>query len=181
MDFKMVSAGFIILVLLLTGCGSETSSFAEYASIQKIDNAKETVRYGMSREDAEKVLGTGKEVQFGHNYSHGVKVHYREDKVVGIMFDQEAAEVYETTKGVKIGMSKSEIKEIYRDQPFSDGPYNLGYLYDPETKSFLGKDSLFNKTEEEMKQFIMVDFQFDKDDLAYRISLMDQHMLQLGR
>ncbi|MGZ7440546.1 hypothetical protein [Paenibacillus sp. TH7-28] len=62
----------------------------------------------MSREDAEKILGTGKrQMKFLYTYQDGVTMYYRNDLVAGVGIAKEAKARYETAGGARIGLHYS--------------------------------------------------------------------------
>lgn len=102
-----------IVLLILAGCSSssgvirsaemEPDTFSEQdMAIYKADNSKERISYGMSRKDAEKVLGTGNEgLPNSYTYESGVSVLYREDKAVAITLRVNTEGIYRTARGTR--------------------------------------------------------------------------------
>jgi len=80
--------GILVLLFLvvLAACGSAKSSVsAEDLSIVKLDKEKEIVSYGMSREEVDKVLGSGEDDKLMPpfiNYDSGVSAIFRSGKIV---------------------------------------------------------------------------------------------------
>lgn len=113
----------LLFLILLTACGSSKSGLTvDDLAIVKVDDQKAVIKYGMSRADSEKVLGKGEKMTIGDSftYNSGVRIMYRNDKVAGISLTDESADAYETVSGLKIGMLKDEIKEVYGDQHQGD-------------------------------------------------------------
>lgn len=149
----------------------------------KVDDSKTKVVYGMIRADAEKVLGTGEKSSFGYDYEHGVKLLYRDDKVTGIILDEETKGVYEAIGGTKIGMLKSEVTEIYGEGYLTEkaGNTNLRYYYDTVKKSFLKEEELAKDNEEDYEKVLGVFIEFDDNGYVDRISLTDHRMAMFLR
>lgn len=170
----------ILIALMLSGCTAEGSSShlsKEDLSIKKVEGGKSKVEYGMSRSDVEKVLGTGEKSTMGFfTYGNGVTIMYRNDKVAGISLDKEAADKYQTPK-IKIGMLKSEVKEVYGEENILlEANANLDYAYDIKTGAFLTQESKPKGSAEEMEEVYLVSVMFDDDGYAERIMLLDQRM-----
>lgn len=168
----------VVLLLLLAGCGNSNNAITvDDLSIHKVGDSKSKVTYGMSRDDAEKVLGRGKGEGFGSwfTYNSGVQIMYREDKVAGIALREESAGTYETSKGAKVGMLKDELKKIYGDNYLGDHERNLDYAYDTVNKKFL-KESESPKTQEENEKTYVISAVFDDNGYAQTIMLLDRRM-----
>ncbi|BBI32671.1 hypothetical protein [Cohnella abietis] len=133
-----------VLVLLITvavGCSGGSSFKPNTFSssdmcIVKINN-KSKVCYGDSRSQAEKVLGSGTKSPFGYEYDFGVKLAFRDDKIVFLSFDEDAKGVYRTARGAKIGMLNSDVKKLYGNKYSGEDGIYLGYFYDSKDKKFI--------------------------------------------
>lgn len=179
MRFKGLVLLFSV-ILILAGCGSKSGLSKNDIGIRKIEDPNAKVVYGMSRADAEKVLGKGEQMGIGYNYENGVRAYFREDKVVGVSLDDAANGIFETISGAEIGMLESEFKKIYGDKFVDDGG-NLGYFYNTKTESFSTKGVPKASSEEEAEQIFVIDVRFDENGYADRISLLDHLMGQLGK
>lgn len=77
-------------VLLTTGCGAAETAFESNIFSEKdmcavkVEDSKARVCYGISREEAENVVGTtAEEDDYGNlSYEGGIQLFYREDEVV---------------------------------------------------------------------------------------------------
>ncbi|MGG1613533.1 hypothetical protein [Paenibacillus phoenicis] len=174
MNTKGIYALIFILFLLLSGCNSGNAGGITISdiSIHKIGDTKSKVSYGMSRSEAEKVLGAGEKGAFGYEYESGVTIMYRDDKVVGIVLNKDAA--YENPN-LKIGMLKDELKKIYGNDFLLETPLNLDYAYDSINKTYLNESSPAISQEEAEKVYV-VSVMFDENGYANRIMLLDQRM-----
>lgn len=77
----------VLFLFVLTACAdSKDGVTTKDLAIQKVNDHKAIVEYGMSRADAEEVLGKGEDKDIANSvmYSSGVRIMYREDKVAGI-------------------------------------------------------------------------------------------------
>ncbi|TDL70426.1 hypothetical protein E2R58_15205 [Paenibacillus amylolyticus] len=103
-----------VLLIVLTACGSKTSSITK-DDIEIVNvHTKEKVSYGMSRVEAEKVLGKGEMgSENNFDYEKGVEITYKDDKVISIGLGKDSDGIFETSHGLKIGMLGSEITELY--------------------------------------------------------------------
>lgn len=148
---------FTLFLVMLAGCNQEkkfepdTFSKADLAIIKE-DDQKFKVSYGMSRSDVEKLLGAPKKDSINSrisNYDFGVQVMYRNDMVAGIMLDTDSKEIYKTARGVSVGMTKEQIKEVYGSK-YARDEHNLDYIYDSKNKRFT--EELPEKEKEELEQ-----------------------------
>ncbi|NQX43786.1 hypothetical protein HQN87_00455 [Paenibacillus tritici] len=168
----------LLFLFVLTACGSsEDGLTVKDLAIHKSNDDKVVVQYGMSRADAEKVLGTGEDMKIGHTftYSDGVKIMYREDKVAGIYLTEESKDVYETAQGMKIGMPKDDFKKKYGDQYVADLEKNLDYAYDTDSKQYV-KEAEWAKNFEDSTKIYLISMMFDSDGTAQTILLTDRQM-----
>lgn len=183
MKFKSLVV-LICAIFLLGGCGSKSGLSKEDIGIRKIDDPKAKVEYGMSREDAEKILGAGKrQMKFLYTYQDGVTIYYRDDVVAGVGIAEEAKARYETAGGARIGMLNSEFQEIYGDQVASskDGSHLL-YYYDSDKKLFSTDEEPPKKaTEEEARSIFTIYARTDDRGYVETITLCDLPIAQLGR
>lgn len=182
MRFKSL---IVLLLVVLVGCGSGAKDgiSVDDLAIVKVDDENQVVKYGMSRAEAEKVLGKGEKVKNLKNYfkyNSDVMIMYRNEKVVGISIGEETADSYQTSNGLKIGMLKDEIKEIYGSQHLGDNESNLDYAYDSVNKKFLDGSS-YPDTLEENQKIYMISAMFDEDGYAYTIMLLDRQMAMQGK
>ncbi|UQZ36981.1 hypothetical protein C2I18_27680 [Paenibacillus sp. PK3_47] len=173
--------GFLALLfiaLLITACGSSNGGLTtKDLAIRKVDDSKAVVSYGMSRADAESVLGEGEQLDIGDSfsYSSGVKVMYREDEVAGIYLTEGSEEAYETVDGARIGMNKDAVKGIYGDNYLSDLERNLDYAYDSDNKQFL-KEKEWAKTFEDDTKIYLISAFLDGEGSISTIMLTDRKM-----
>ncbi|MNW47390.1 hypothetical protein [Fontibacillus panacisegetis] len=182
----MKSKSFVLLlsiIFILVGCNSKSGLSKSDIGIKKADDNKTKVVYGMSRVDAEKILGIGEKSSFGYDYEHGVKVLYRDDKVAGVILDEETKGIYDAIGGTKIGMLKSEVTEIYGEGYLSEeaGNTNLRYYYDTVKKSFLKEEELAKDNEEDYEKVLALFIEFDDNGYVDRISLTDHRMAMFLR
>lgn len=175
MRFKILSLLGVMFMLIITGCGSASSFSENDMGIRKVDDTKLKVQYDMSRSDAEKVLGVGEKTKLGFQYDSGVLIQYRDNKVAGIVLDEESTNIYETLSEVETGFLKDETMNIYGDEYVSSGR-DLTYFYDTSTNSFIGQDEIHKETEEETEEIFVITVTFDDNGYANRIMLMDQRM-----
>ncbi|WP_151735699.1 hypothetical protein [Paenibacillus tengchongensis] len=168
----------LFLVLLLTACGSSDGGFStKDLAIQKVGDDQAVVRYGMSRVDAESILGEEGELESGNSfsYSSGVKVMYREDKVAGIYLTEESEGAYETAAGLSSGMNNDDVKKIYGDHYLSDLENNLDYAYDSDSGQYLKETEWAKKFEDDTKIYL-ISVIFDGQGSARTIMLTDRQM-----
>ncbi|MEK3866826.1 hypothetical protein MHH60_25485 [Paenibacillus sp. FSL H7-0716] len=146
----------VLLVLAVCSSGNakvskmEPDTFSNQdMAIYKVDNSRERVSYGMSRKNAEKVLGTGNEgISNWYTYDSGVSVIYRHDKAVAITLERESQGAYKTARGAEVGTNKERIKELYGEkyaiENASESMKSLKYLeyyYDTETKKLVKENT----------------------------------------
>lgn len=179
-----------VLLFVLAGCSShseggtskaaamEPDTFTEQdMAICKVDNSKERVSYGMSRKDAEKVLGAGNEgLPNSYTYDSGVSVLYREDKAVAITLRQETQGIYRTARGAEAGMTKAEIKELYGEKYAVEGNESyLDYYYDTEKEQLVegSVKELNSLAGEDLIARQLVSTAYDEEGNAMLISLLD--------
>ncbi|PZD95370.1 hypothetical protein DNH61_12570 [Paenibacillus sambharensis] len=167
-----------LVVWMLAGCGSSSPGLTEEdLSISKIGDSRAKVEYGMDRTDAEKILGTGKKHSSTiTHYDPGISVFYRGDKVAGITLGKQSADVYQTSKLIKAGMARSDIREIYgTENARFDSPKSLLYTYDTKEKTFLS-DIPKDIDNDELINIIQISIQFDDEENAQSITLIDERM-----
>lgn len=168
----------LLFLLVLTACGdSKDEITTKQLVIQKVNDSKAKVQYGMSRAEAEEVLGKGEEKGIANavSYDSGVTIMYREDKVAGMTLGKESKDRYETAGGFQIGMSKDEFKQIYGDQYLKDMESNLDYAYDSNNKRYLQENDWLAKSEDDSKIY-MIYAMFDGKGAAKGIGLADKRM-----
>ncbi|MMZ58603.1 hypothetical protein D1872_205910 [compost metagenome] len=164
------------IIFILVGCNSKPSLSQDDIGIRKVDDPKAKVIYGMSREDAEKVLGTGKKNSYlGFDYENGVTVYYRDDNVVGVLIDGESKGIYETTNCLGIGVLESEVEKRFGKDGIKQEAF-IDYIYDTDSKMFLGKDAPRKQIEDDMERVFIVSVRFDDNGYANFFSLLDQRM-----
>ncbi|WP_340023032.1 lipoprotein [Paenibacillus sp. FSL K6-1096] len=175
---------FVFLFLfVLTACGdSKDGVTTKDLAIQKVNDSKAVVQYGMSRTEAEEVLGKGEDKGIANavNYDSGVSIMYREDKVAGITLGKESKDAYETAGGFKIGMSKDDFKQVYGDQYLKDMESNLDYAYDSRNKRYLQEKEWAAKSEDDTKIYV-ISAMFDGKGVANGIVLVDKRMTMTFR
>ncbi|WP_157793992.1 hypothetical protein [Paenibacillus donghaensis] len=176
----------VAMLLTITACNSgndvadqlEPDTFSKQdMAIYKVDNTKGRVSYGMSRKDAEKVLGTGDEATTNtYTYDSGVGVLYRDDKVVAITLKRESQGVYRTARGAEIGMSTTRITELYGEKHAINGTGNYQeYHYDTETGQFLDEAALLQNpgSKEALRARHIFSAAYDGDNNAIELFLID--------
>lgn len=142
--YKMLIV-LVLIALTLTGCNSSEGITQKDIGIVKVGDKNAVVQYGMSRSDAEKVLGNGEIVgKTLTTYDNGVSVVYRDEKVVAIALKEGSKESYTTTSGAKIGMSEDEITKLYSEvEPLRTPQVSMNsYHYNSETGKFLTEEDL---------------------------------------
>ncbi|OBZ08940.1 hypothetical protein A8L34_22590 [Bacillus sp. FJAT-27264] len=173
----------VLLFVLLVGCGSSESfkpdTFSEDdLAIVKVDDEKQIVKYGMSREDAEKILGPSKtDKELFPKYDFGVQIIYRDDKVVAIGLTEDSEGVYKSSRGAEVGMKKEGVKKLYSEKyGLSVFEQDLDYIYDSRAKRYLGKVSADQPTKDEgeLVDTYLASFRFDDNGDADSIFLSDR-------
>ncbi|MBE9913289.1 hypothetical protein G8C92_04435 [Paenibacillus donghaensis] len=143
--------------------------------IVKDDDSKSKVCFGMSRADAEKVLGTGVKEMYD-KYDYGVSVIYRDGKTVSvIILDADSKNVYSTIRGLKSGDSKETVLKLYGDKyPImrETEPHTVDYVYDLKNKKFIGEVSFKNIDRNSYKDHLFFSAEY-KDDQVKRIYISD--------
>jgi len=171
-------AALLLLFTVLVGCrGGDFKPDSFSASDMCIVgvHSNEKICYGDTRVKAEKILGSGSKDLFGYTYDFGVTLMLRDDIVVGLSLDEGARDVYQTARGAKIGMSKSEIKKLYSNKYAIDvEEHNLDYFYDMKNKKFLGKGTVegIKASDVSVNTFLLSSL-FNDDGYASRIMLLD--------
>ncbi|MGN7358678.1 hypothetical protein ACTHPF_12330 [Paenibacillus sp. SAF-054] len=165
----------IVIFIILAGCssGKKAESISkEDLGIIQMDSGKRIV-YGMSREESEKILGTGEKSDMGkYKYESGVSVFYRNDSVAAIFLDEESKEKYTTTHDVEIGMLKQEVVKAYGEKYVpSPSEMNLDYVYDTNTNTFLNGYNTIKAKDAE--SFYTISSTFDENGKLQRILLLD--------
>lgn len=174
----------LLFLFVLTACGDSKGEglTTKDLAIQKVDDSKAKVQYGMSRTEAEEVLGKGEDKGIANSvaYESGVGIMYREEKVAGITLGKESKDAYETAGGFKIGMSKDEFKQIYGDQYLKDMESNLDYAYDANNKRYLQEKEWVAKSEDDTKIYV-ISGMFNGKGEADGIVLVDKRMTMTFR
>ena len=180
----------VLLVLAVCSSGNaqvykmEPDTFSEQdMAIYKVDNSKERVSYGMSRKNAEKVLGTGNEgISNWYTYDSGVSVLYRHDKAVVITLERVSQGAYKTARGAEVGTNKERIKELYGEkyaiENASETMKSLKYLeyyYDTETKELVKEypSDFKSLSKKELRAKHLLSTTYDEDGKIVLIILMD--------
>ncbi|MNB94861.1 hypothetical protein D3C75_420220 [compost metagenome] len=177
-----------IVLLILAGCSSssgvirsaemEPDTFSEQdMAVYKADNSKERISYGMSRKDAEKVLGTGNEgLPNSYTYESGVSVLYREDKAVAITLRVNTEGIYRTARGAHVGMTSSAIKELYGEKyAIAEGDQSMEYYYDTKTATMLERSevNMNSLSGEELVDIHLLSTAYNAEGKAVFVILMD--------
>ncbi|MDP5276150.1 hypothetical protein [Chengkuizengella axinellae] len=174
----------IVLLLLLTliGCSGKEYSEPDTLSkedlcIIKIEDSKK-VCYGMSKEDTEEILGAALvEDSFYNDYDFGVRVGYREDLVAFIFLNYQSKDIYQTSRGAQVGMSREDIKNLYGSKYVNELDYELRYAFDSNNNIFLDYEMRNNNLEslniEDMEKTYITHFSFLDDDTIEFLSLLD--------
>ncbi|ETT63472.1 hypothetical protein C173_24292 [Paenibacillus sp. FSL R7-277] len=168
----------MLFLFVLTACAdSKDGVTTKDLAIQKVNDHKAVVEYGMSRAEAEEVLGKGEDKDIANSvmYSSGVRIMYREDKVAGITLAEESKDTYKTTGGFKIGMSKDDFKQIYGDQYLKEMERNLDYAYDATNKRYLQEKEWVAKAEDDTKIYV-ISAMFNGKGEADAVVLVDKRM-----
>ena len=105
----------MVCLLLMAGCQANFEKDKLSADdVALVDASGKTVlKYGMSRENVEKTLGTGEEdedmkwVMYADDL---ISVWYRDGKVVGYVCNNSA---YSSPRGIKIGTAANEVRTAY--------------------------------------------------------------------
>lgn len=160
----------LLFLVVLAACGSTKSSIsAEDLSIVKLDKEKEIVSYGMSREEVDKVLGSGEEDKLMPpfiNYDSGVSAIFRNGKIVLLYLPTESKGTYGGKRGTEIGMTKAQLKKVYGEKnAVETTKYNLNFYYDTEIKEFLNQESAEEaiKNKDRAKLIYCIAFMFDDE------------------
>jgi len=177
----------LMLIIVMAGCSTESikpnTLSVDDLCIHRDDDKKNKVCYGMSRSDAEKVLGTGeKSIMF--KYDYGVGIIYRDDKIVSIALDQDSKNVYNTIRGSKIGNLKEDVLTLYGDKyPIirTTSPQSLDYVYDIENNKFIGEVSYEKMDKQKLRDHLFVSTVFNEDGYVNRIFLSDLEAIMLMR
>ncbi|KHF33416.1 hypothetical protein CM49_04364 [Paenibacillus sp. P1XP2] len=170
----------MVLIVILSGCsgGGSAKLSRESIGIKRVDEGGQ-VTYGMSRSDAENVLGTGEKKAFGFEYSDGVSIQYRDDKVVAVVLSEESDGIYQTIDGIKVGMLEDEIKKRYGKKYVNDSKTgSLDYHYDTNKGQFLTREDIKNSGDSE--NVFVLSVTFDDNGYAKRIMLLDQRAAKYG-
>jgi len=168
-EMNRVLIGLFAVVLLLTGCGEETTPSVDLMAIRKINDEKQVIQYGMSRTEAEKIVGEGTPGSYGYTkYKSGVRIGYRNDRVAALAI---FSDDYETGNGVRLGMTKEEVRKIYGHKaPDFD---ILSWVYDSETNSYLTDVPASAQDKEAAEKVYIFQVAFDKNGYSTSIILAD--------
>ncbi|MEC0369287.1 hypothetical protein [Paenibacillus chibensis] len=164
----------LVFLFILGGCGGKKAEgiSKEDLGIIKMNGGKK-VYYGMSREDAEKVLGSGENSDMGmFKYDGGVSVFYRNGNVAAVVLDAESKGKYKTTHDVQIGMPKQTVVKAYGDKYMSSpSESNLDYVYDTNTNKFM--DGYSRIIAKDADKFYTISSMFDENGNLQRMLLLD--------
>lgn len=176
----------LFAMIILVACGSEfkpDTLSKKDIGIVKIDDSNASVYHGMTRAEAEKILGEGKGSPLVA-YDNGVSILYRKEgnneSIAFIALDKDADKVYQTARGIKIGALKSDVLKSYGEKyPIATHKVDrdISYVFDLNGKKFLDKDTIFEKVkdEKELHEHIGADFLFNDDGYVERIALYDRY------
>ncbi|WP_339198473.1 hypothetical protein MKY95_09965 [Paenibacillus sp. FSL P4-0176] len=176
---KLLYLSIAVLVLLLSACGVKSNS------ISKVDigvinvHTKEKVSYGMTRSEVEKVLGKGEKIgdDTMFSYEDGLSIIYKNDQLIGIMLSNSSEGIFETVRGIKVGMLASEVLNLYgSENNISAESKILQFIYEANSGKFL---KAYPKTSEEIKaaQIYMYDSFIDDNQYIFSVSLVDESAL----
>ncbi|MFX3635470.1 MAG: hypothetical protein ACE3L7_04230 [Candidatus Pristimantibacillus sp.] len=169
------------VLMLLAGCSNGGSGLKEIKAsdlcVTHI-NLDANICYSDDRKKVEVVTGEGEE-GFGINYNNGISIMYREDRVAGIVLNDESLGIYKTTIGVELGQLKKEIKEQYGTDITVDGVKTLDFFYDSDKANFINPSLDKKDTAEDMEKVYLHSFSFNEEGLASRIMLLDWRMAML--
>jgi len=184
--------GFVIAALLClliaAGCSSGSESTADSFEVdtfsdkdrcmRKKEDSKAEVCYGMDRADAEKVVGDpDDENGIFTNYDSGVKLFYRDQKVVGIGLLEGSQGKYETARGAEVGVSFDTVKQLYGEKyAIQISERNLDYAYDTATKKFLSEVESGSKNQLESEPIHLFSMMLGNDDNVSMLLLIDRKM-----
>lgn len=169
------------LFLILMGCSGEEFKPDTFSQddmcIVKTEN-KAKVCYGMSRSEAERLLGTGeKGVGDSIKYDFGIRVFYRNDAVAGVILDQDSKGVFKTARGVEIGMPKDDIKKLHGATYSLEDEKYMNYIYDIKRNEFLDTTLLEKKqSPEDMESTYILSAGSDSEGFTDIISVFDRKM-----
>ncbi|WP_340030546.1 hypothetical protein NSQ20_18555 [Paenibacillus sp. FSL K6-1122] len=152
-----------LLLIMITACGNSKFNPNEFSeqdlAVTKTDS-EDKITYGMSQEEAEKILGEGTSTGVGqsYQYNNGITIGYRDAQVVSIILNKDSKGYFKTARGAEAGMTHQEILDLYgKEYVLVESERNIDYAYHIQKETFLDEKSL----------------QAEKDDLAiYRASFM---------
>jgi len=178
----------LLSLLIAAGCSSGSESIADSYEpdtfsdkdrcIMKKEDLKAEVCYGMTRAEAEKVVGDPEEdKEVFANYASGVKLFYRDQAVAGIALLEDSQGVYQTARGAEKGMSFDDIKKLYGEKYANQvTERNLDYSYDTEAKKFLSDEETSRMNQIESKPIHLFSMTLGDDDKVVSLFLMDRKM-----
>lgn len=172
----------VVVLIMLTGCSQgnrfEPDTFSkDDLAIIKEDDSKFKLSYGMSRDDVEKLLGAPKEDEnsFKHqsSYDFGVRIMYRDDTVAGIVLEESSKGIYQTVRGIGVGMTREQIEAVYGSK------YALkdqSYMYDSKSERFIeSPPNAADEKPEDLEQIYAMTPTINGDNVS-RIHLLDFRM-----
>lgn len=152
----------IIVAVLLSGCGGSKGKPNVFSAadlcIERVDDPKQKVCYGMDRQEAEKVLNYGYS-GFMVDYDYGVRVLYREDIVSGMYLTMEDSKgIYQTSRGIKLDSTMDDVKQAYGSKhALSDSKWTVQYAFHAKDRSPLGEEEFIQeRSDQEMQQILTI-------------------------
>jgi len=144
----------------------------------KKEDLKAEVCYGMTRADAEKIVGEAEEDNgVSTNYDSGVKLFFRDQTVVGIGLIDGSQGIYQTARGAEVGVTFDKIKQLYGEKyALQISERNLDYAYDTDAKKFLSEVESGRKNQIESEPIHLFSMMLGEDDKVSILLLMDRKM-----
>jgi hypothetical protein len=156
-------------------CGSPNNAVAsnDFCIVQAKDG-KAKICYGMTRIDAEKVVGQGKKIGMLYQYDNGIGIIYNEEAIVNITMTETSKGKYMTASGGEMGMLKEKFKKAYEGKPtLIDDNKKLSYAYSTVEKKYLEKVNYLEMTGEQKQKIYTVNITFNESGYAEGIVLSD--------
>lgn len=176
-----VKSLIVLLFVLLVGCGSGAKDgiSVDDLAIVKVDDESQVVKYGMSREEVESVLGQPEE-KYSSKYPYGIDVKYREDKIVLLRLTEESEGSFKIFNGAKIGMTKDDVIKLYGEDNVQKSSESLSVYYDTEQKKYLDEKMIEEYPPEEYTNVLMTLIYLDANGKVTDISTGDAWALIVG-
>ncbi|NQX47731.1 hypothetical protein HQN87_20610 [Paenibacillus tritici] len=114
-------------------------------SVEKIGNTNEYFALKMSRTDVERILGhplleNNNEFRIDSTYNSGIEILYRNEYIVVISLLPDSEMVYQTHRGLYIGLPNKEVKARFNQKSEETlSSSNINYLYDSEIDDVIKK------------------------------------------